>query len=317
VLDAGSNTVHLLVADGHVGAPPLPVTALKQKLRLGERLDRDGAIDDDGVRLLVECVREAVAAAGHHGVDELHAFGTAAIRDASNASEVLQRVERETGVRLMLLSGEQEAQLTFIAARQWLGWSAGPLLLMDIGGGSAEVAWGPGAAPAFAISLPLGAARLTREWFPSDPPPPRTVKRLRRHVGDQLAVLRDRLRWEAGDARPVATSRTFQQLARLCGAPGDADGAFTSRRLRAEDLRRWLPRLATMSSARRAKLPGISRARSVQSLAGAIVAERLLWALGVDEVTICPWALREGILLHRLDHNRTPQALSVEPARSG
>jgi exopolyphosphatase/guanosine-5'-triphosphate,3'-diphosphate pyrophosphatase len=307
VLDAGSNTVHLLVADGHAGGPPLPVTALKQKLRLGDRVDRDGAIDDDGVRLLIECVRQAVAAAGHHGVDELHAFGTAAIRDARNAPEVLQRVERETGVRLMVLSGEQEAQLTFIAARQWLGWSAGPLLLLDIGGGSVEVAWGPGAAPTFAISLPLGAARLTRDWFPSDPPTSQAVKRVRRHVADQVAVLRDRLRWEAADARPVATSRTFQQLARLCGATGD--GTVASHRLRADDLRRWLPRLATMPAARRAKLPGISRARSVQSLAGAIVAERLMWALGVDEVTICPWALREGVLLHRLDRHPAPPAL--------
>jgi exopolyphosphatase/guanosine-5'-triphosphate,3'-diphosphate pyrophosphatase len=302
VLDAGSNTVHLLIVDGTAGGPPLPVFATKQPVRLAERVDGAGTIDDDGVARLVACVRQAATEAARQGVDELYAFATAAVRDAPNGAEVLRRIEAETGVRLHLLSGEQEAVLTFTAVRRWLGWSAGPLLLLDIGGGSAEIAWGRAEEPSFAVSLPLGAGLLTRQWFTEgDPPRPGAVRSLRRHVRDQLGAVADRLRWEATQARAVATSRTFQQLARLCGAPPQRRGPFARRQLRLADLQAWLPRLAEMPAERRARLPGISRARANQSLAGAVVAERLMRTLGLDEVEICPWALREGMILHRFE----------------
>jgi exopolyphosphatase / guanosine-5'-triphosphate,3'-diphosphate pyrophosphatase len=108
------------------------------------------------------------------------------------------------------------------------------------------------------------------------------------------------MRWE-GTRTAVATSRTFQQLARLCGAPPMRDGPFVPRVLRRDDLSAQLNRLAALPVAERAGLPGISAARARQSLAGAIVAHTAMSLLRVSEVTVCPWALREGILLRRLE----------------
>ena len=301
VLDAGSNTVHLAVVDGQPGSPPLPVVALKQRLRLAQRMDPSGSIDPKGVLGLVECVRRAAVEAQRYRVDELYAFATAAIREALNAMEILGLVHQETGIQLRILAPEDEARLTFTAARRWFGWSAGPLLMFDIGGGSAEVAWGRGEEPSFAVSLPLGAGRLTRAYLPTDPPTGEEVARLNRHVKEHVGALRDRMQWDVGAARPVATSRTFQQLARLCGAAPRRQGLFATRQLRARDLSRWIPKLARMNNVERSALPGLSRARASQSVAGAIVALRLMQTFDVEVVDVCPWALREGVMLHRLD----------------
>ncbi len=136
VLDVGSNTVHLLVVDAHPGARPLPAHSHKVELRLAQLLDEDGAIGPEGVDKLVGVVQEALQAAEDKGVEELLPFATSAVREASNADDVLARVQTETGVELQVLTGAEEARLTFLAVRRWFGWSAGKLLVLDIGGGS-------------------------------------------------------------------------------------------------------------------------------------------------------------------------------------
>jgi exopolyphosphatase/guanosine-5'-triphosphate,3'-diphosphate pyrophosphatase len=173
-------------------------------------------------------------------------------------------------------------------------------LLLDIGGGSMEMAYGQDMVPEFAVSLPIGAGRLTRDLLRGDPPSQSEVKKLRRYVRDQLDEVSNRMRWE-GPRTAVATSRTFQQLARLCGAPPMRDGPFAARVLRRRDLKAQIGRIAHLPAAHRAKLPGISAARARQALAGAVVAYAAMTRLRIDEVTICPWALREGILLRRLE----------------
>lgn len=218
VLDVGSNTVHLLVVDAHPGARPLPAHSHKAELRLAQLLDERGAIGQDGVDLLVGTVREALEAAEDKGVEELLPFATSAVREASNADDVLARVKDATGVELRVLSGEEEARLTFLAARRWFGWSAGRLLVLDIGGGSLEIAYGIDEEPDAAVSLPLGAGRLTAGWLPGDPADPDDVKALRRHARAQIArTVGEFARFGAPD-HVVATSKTFKQLARLAGA---------------------------------------------------------------------------------------------------
>ncbi|MDX2828679.1 Ppx/GppA family phosphatase, partial [Streptomyces ipomoeae] len=168
VLDVGSNTVHLLVVDAHPGARPLPAHSHKVELRLAQLLDEAGAIDPDGVEKLIGVVHEALQAAEDKGVEEMLPFATSAVREASNADDVLARVKDETGVELQVLTGAEEARLTFLAVRRWFGWSAGKLLVLDIGGGSLEIAYGIDEEPDAAVSLPLGAGRLTAGWLPDD-----------------------------------------------------------------------------------------------------------------------------------------------------
>ncbi|MBZ4018203.1 Ppx/GppA phosphatase family protein [Streptomyces purpurogeneiscleroticus] len=302
VLDVGSNTVHLLVVDAHPGARPLPAYSHKAELKLAELLDGDGNVAGPGVDRLVATVREAMQVAEDKGVEDVLPFATSAIREAPNGEDVLARVAEETGVTLRVLSGEDEARLTFLAARRWFGWSAGRLLLLDIGGGSLEIAYGLDEDPDAAVSLPLGAGRLTNTDLPGDPPDPEDVRALRRRVrADVARVVSDFTRFGSPD-HVVATSKTFKQLARLAGAARSAEGLYVQRGLSRKALEEWVPQLAAMTAEERAELPGVSEGRARQLLAGALVAEAAMDLFGVDELEICPWALREGVILRRLDH---------------
>ncbi|WP_030373399.1 Ppx/GppA phosphatase family protein [Streptomyces rimosus] len=302
VLDVGSNTVHLLVMDAHPGARPLPAYSHKAELRLAELLDEGGAVAEAGVERLVATVRAAVQVAEDKGVEDVLPFATSAIREAANGEDVLGRVERETGVRLRVLSGEDEARLTFLAARRWFGWSAGRLLVLDIGGGSLEIAYGLDEEPDAAVSLPLGAGRLTAGDLPGDPPEPEDIRALRKRVRAEIArVVSDFTRFGTPD-HVVGTSKTFKQLARIAGAARSAEGLYTQRELDRKALEEWVPKLAAMTGAERAKLPGVSEGRSRQLVAGALVAEGAMDLFGVRTLEICPWALREGVILRHLDH---------------
>jgi exopolyphosphatase/guanosine-5'-triphosphate,3'-diphosphate pyrophosphatase len=303
VLDVGSNTVHLLVVDAHPGARPLPAHSHKAELRLAELLDDDGAIGPEGVGTLISVIEEALQAAEDKGVEveDVLPFATSAVREASNAEGVLARVKSETGVDLQVLTGEEEARLTFLAARRWFGWSAGKLLVLDIGGGSLEIAYGIDEEPDAAVSLPLGAGRLTNAWLPGDPPDPVDVKELRRHVRARIARTVGEFSRLGSADHVVATSKTFRQLARIGGAARSAEGLYVHRELSRRSLEEWVPKLARMTEAERAALPGVSEGRARQLLAGALVAEGAMDLFGVAVLEICPWALREGVILRRLD----------------
>ncbi|MEU8521043.1 Ppx/GppA phosphatase family protein [Streptomyces sp. NBC_01216] len=302
VLDVGSNTVHLLVVDAHPGARPLPAHSHKAELRLAELLDERGAIAAAGVERLIATVGDGLQAAEDKGCEEVLPFATSAVREATNADAVLARVKERTGIDLQVLTGEEEARLTFLAARRWFGWSAGKLLLLDIGGGSLEIAYGIDEEPDAAVSLPLGAGRLTAGWLPGDPADPADVRALRRHVRAQIARTVGEFSRFGKPDHVVATSKTFKQLARLAGSPGSGDGLYVQRNLTRRSLEEWVPKLAGMTAEQRAGLPGVSEGRAPQLLAGALVAEGAMDLFGVDRLEICPWALREGVILRRLDH---------------
>jgi exopolyphosphatase/guanosine-5'-triphosphate,3'-diphosphate pyrophosphatase len=305
VLDVGSNTVHLLVVDAHPGARPLPAHSHKAELRLAELLDGVGAIGPEGVDRLITVVRDALQAAEDKGVEDLLPFATSAVREAGNADDVLARVEDATGGQRQVRTGEEEARLTFLAARRWFGWSAGKLLVLDIGGGSLEIAYGIDEEPDAAVSLPLGAGRLTAAWLPGDPPDPEDVRALRRHVRTESARTVGEFSRFGRPDHVVATSKTFKQLARLAGAARSAEGLYVQRELKRESLEGWVPQLAGMTVAQRAELPGVSDGRAGQLVAGALVAEAAMDLFGVEALEICPWALREGVILRRLDHMPT------------
>src|SRR3954469_12797872 len=266
VLDVGSNSAHLQVGDRHPGGPPLTVFRLKVPTRLAESVDSDGALSPSGVQRLVDAGGRAVAAARAGRVAELIPLPTATVRDATNGPHIRSLIKRTAGIELMSLSGEEEARLTFLAARRWLGFSAGPLLLLDIGGASMEIAYGGDENPELAVSLPLGAGRLTRELLPDHPACGDDVKVVRRHVRSVVGSLSERLEWLLRPHRAVGTSKTFKQLARLTGAPAWRRGMLISRYLRRDDLREWVPRLAAQSVTQRATLPGVSAPRARQLL---------------------------------------------------
>ncbi|MFC8179829.1 hypothetical protein CH293_15810 [Rhodococcus sp. 14-2470-1b] len=301
VLDVGSNTVHLLVVDAHRGGHPTPMSSSKATLRLSENTDADGNITREGADRLVNEVGDFASIATKSGCEELMAFATSAVRDAHNSDDVLARVQRETGVVLQTLSGVDEARLTFLAVRRWYGWSAGRILNLDIGGGSLELTSGTDEDPDVAFSLQLGAGRLTRDWLDGDPPGKRRVAVLRDWLDAELATPAKELLAAGEPDRSVGTSKTFRSLARLTGAAPSAAGPRVTRTLTANGLRQLIAFITRMTASDRAELEGVSADRSPQLVAGALVAEASMRALSVEQIEICPWALREGLILRKLD----------------
>jgi len=302
VIDIGSNTVHLLVVDAHPGGHPLPAFSHKVGLRLSENLAADGNVDGATADRLVAFLKDCLVVAEDQGVHDLFAFATSALRESPNGDAVIARVRDETGIELEVLSGPDEARMTFLAVRRWFGWSSGRLLVVDIGGGSLELATGLDEEPDVALSLPLGAGRLTRERLPGDPPPDDVVRPVRAYIRTTLAgQVRPLLKAGAPD-RAVGTSKTMRSLARVAGAAPRDEGPFVPRSLTRDDVRGIVSKLSGLDAAGRAALPGVSAGRAHQLLAGALVAEAAMDLLQVELVEICPWALREGLILRHLDH---------------
>lgn len=273
----------------------------KTVLRLAEHIDRSGKLSKAGATALVSAVSAARKSAREQDCDDLLAFATSAVREARNSSAVLDRVRDEAGVDLQVLSGRDEACLTFLAVRRWFGWSAGRLVVVDIGGGSLELASGVDEVPDVAISLPLGAGRLTREHLADDPPDRTDVEALRCYVGEQLAAVSQDVLAAGVPDRAIATSKTLRSLARLTGAAPSKEGMRVPRHLGLPGLRQVIGFISRIAAGDLAELEGVSPARAHQLLAGAIVAEAAMEALALPSVEICPWALREGIILRRLD----------------
>lgn len=300
VLDVGSNTVHLLVVDAHLGAHPWPAHSVKAVLRLAEQIGKDGRLSKTGADSLVTSVLQARDAAAKLETEDLLAFATSAVRDAKNSAEVLARVRKETGVELRVLSGEGEARMTFLAVRRWYGWSAGNLLVLDIGGGSLEIGVGIDEEPVQALSLPLGAGRMTRQFLGGDPPRARDIDALTEFAEealDEAVKSADITGWD----KAVATSKTFRTLARLAGSAPSAAGPRAHRQLTRTGLHQLLGFIRHIPSSALAEMDGVDSRRALQLLAGGIIAEVAMNRFGLDALDICPWALREGVILRRLD----------------
>ena len=305
VLDVGSNTVHLLVVDAHRGAHPTPTHDERFVLRLAEHVGDDDLLSKEGEKALFKAVVSACERAEKLGCDEFMGLVTSAIREARNGLEVLCRIRDRTGVDLQVLTGEDEARLTFLEVRRWFGWSAGQLLVLDIGGGSLELASGIDEDPDVALSLPLGAGRLTRQFLPAarngDRPDLEALEELDRHASDLLRPAAEKLRTVGKPDLVAATSKTFRTLARLTGAAPSSAGLRVARELRLQSLEQLLGFVSRIECDALAELQGVSPARAHQVPAGAVVAAAALRALDVPFVRICPWALREGVILRRLD----------------
>ncbi|MCX6450033.1 MAG: Ppx/GppA phosphatase family protein [Actinobacteria bacterium] len=297
VLDVGSNTVHLQVVDTSPGARPNPTFNYKEELRLTQYLTNDNLISDEGVEKLRGSIKRAIEQSISVQTQELLPFATSAIREANNGEQIINSINKDFHIDLQVLSGEEEAKLTFLAARRWFGWSSGRLLVIDIGGGSLEMAAGVDEAPEVAASLPLGAARLTKDFLLGDPYTDKSIRSLRDHIENKLEqILPSLVKYQETD-RSIATSKTLRTLARLSGDWFGGSG----KNITAEAIRKISAKLSEMDEASRAKLPGVSENRASQIVAGAFVAESVMRNLDINELEICPWALREGVVLKWMD----------------
>ena len=302
VLDVGSNTVHLLVVDAHSGARPIPAFSHKAELKLAAHLEDGTSLSGPGESSLRGVVEEALRIAEDKGVEDIIAFATSAVREAVNGEQVLARIREQTGAQINVMTGHEEARLTFLAARRWFGWSSGRLLVIDIGGGSLEVASGIDEEPDVVASLPLGARRLTRDWLSTDPPSAQEVRRLRKHVRAEIAR-------ETGRHAPARIPRSRGGDLEDLPAAGQDRGRGSVRRgpLRQarpparRRRRRWPNGCRRCRRPNGPSCPASRPAGSPSCRPGPSwpTPSSTCWAS--TSVELCPWALREGVILRRLD----------------
>ena len=291
VLDIGSNTVHMLIVDAAPGARPEPEASTKSTIRLMQYLKDDGSIKKAGTEALLSAVEKAMKLAEEYEITQLLVLATSALREAPNG-----------GQPVTVLSGVDEARLTFLAARRWYGWDAGRLLVIDIGGGSLEVAMGSDEDPTVALSVPAGAGRVTREFLPeSGVADDDDLEAARKNIRKILEPMVKSFPKSKHPMHAVGTSKTIRSLARLAGAVMRQPGRVDTSIMTIDQLEDWLPRLAAIAPDQRTALPGVTPERTYQIVGGGLVIDEIMNALDVKEIEICPWALREGAILRWLD----------------
>lgn len=323
VLDIGSNTAHMVIVERDAHGRFTQIDKQKELLQLADAAFPSMVLPDEAADRLVATVAGMRAFADDHGVATLIAFATSAIREAKNGMDVLARVRREAGVPVKVLPGSEEARLTYVAARAWATFSAKRLLVLDIGGGSLEVAGGEGDHPSIAVSLPLGGTRLTRRFFTTDPPRSEELAALRVHALAVLGPLAAQIREQEWDV-VCATSKTFRTLGSAAEAldtvpsPSAAFGfagsdGQTAPRLTAESVNLLAGHLEKTTLKERRKLDGVNKLRAANLIAGSQIAALAMQAFGLSRMVLAPWALREGLIVEHLQRLDAATRTTVSP----
>lgn len=281
VIDIGTNTVKLLVADVD-GGQVNPVISKDKTTRLGEGVNDSGKLTALAIARTVAAIGEFMEEAKSLGVMDVHALTTSAARDAGNRDEFLVAVHEKSGLSVEVITGQREAELIFRGVSSDPAWSKQPILVLDVGGGSAEFIQGQAGTIDRFQSLPLGAVRLTEkmgEDFPA------LVEFLRRTLHPALTG------YNVHDRKLIGTGGTVTTLARI--QSGKVDHASISQ----AEMRALVARLNALPLAERKKVPGLPPERADIIVAGSAVFMVAMELLGALELTVSVRNLRYGALL--------------------
>ncbi|HEX2701360.1 MAG TPA: Ppx/GppA phosphatase family protein [Acidimicrobiales bacterium] len=300
-LDLGSNSFHLLVADAHPDGSFDRLFREKEMLRLGDVVARHGRLTDEACDHALDAVRRFRSLAEGAGADVFVACATSAIREADNGGDLVERIARDTGVRVRVISGAEEAALIFRAVQASVLIDPGPALCLDLGGGSLEVMVGDSTELAWATSLKLGVARLTAELVkgdPVDPLRPGDQRRLRKRIEAVLGPVADAV----APFQPkllVGTSGTLCDLARMAVAEetGAVPISVNQHRVSRTAVEKLHETLVGLPLAGRRRIPGLDVRRAELAPAGSLLAVVAMELFGFDELVVGTWALREGMVL--------------------
>jgi exopolyphosphatase/guanosine-5'-triphosphate,3'-diphosphate pyrophosphatase len=303
-IDIGTNSVHMIVVRVRPDLSFEIVDREKEMVRLGA-----GGLD--GRRLTESAMDAALLAlsrfrrlAESHQVDQILASATSATREADNGPEFLAAILDRTGIRVRVISGTEEARLIHLAAVYGVDVARGRAVVVDIGGGSVEITWGR-ERPQLAKSFKLGVIRLTERFVEADPLPQRDERRLVRHIRSAIEGHAGAIA-KAGFDRVIGTSGTILSLGTMAAsADGGAPEELRNLRIPAAQIRSIREQVTRLPLAERLKLPGLEARRGDIVVAGAVLLDTILRALGAREITLCDLALREGLVLDYIHRNRT------------
>lgn len=296
-IDVGSNSIHMVVAEARPDGHFVVLDRAKEMVWLGRRSLTTGRLRRPAMDQGIQTLKTFRSIAERHGVTRFRAVATSAVREAGNGGEFIQRIYDEVGLRVRVIQGREEARLIFLGVAQVMDLRGGPFLLLDVGGGSVEVALVENGAATELHSLKLGVARLSEEAFASDPPRPREIERLEERLEESLEPALA-LAAKKGVKRVIATSGTLLELIsmaahRLGVHPGTQLHGLEVPAAAVSQLRRQLER--SDRDARRA-IRGANPKRVDLIVAGAILADVVLRRVKAKRLQACTWALREGLL---------------------
>lgn len=297
-IDVGTNSIHMIVAEAREGARYRVVDREKEMVQLGLASLGGQPLTDAAMDRAVTALARMSGIAKRWSVDELHAVATSAVREARNRRDFLKRVRDETGIKLRVISGEEEADYIYRAVRGAVDIGESTALCIDIGGGSTEFIVGTEDEVFFTASERLGSLRLAQQFSLIDRVPQASIDACRRHVHERAARIAKRIR-RIGIDMTIGTSGTIQALAAICCGDADA-GAHGLKPLSHERLAAILPELAAMTAAERAARFNVDEKRAATLVGGAIAIDEFLTLLGVPSLLACPVAMREGIIESRV-----------------
>lgn len=293
-IDCGTNSTRLLVA-GDDGAP---LERLMRVTRLGQGVHASGRLADEAVARTVEVLREYRTVMNDHGVDHVRITATSAARDAANRDDFFARATEAVGATPELLGGQEEGRLSFAGATAELDPDGGPFLVVDIGGGSTEFAFGsPGGSPDGVLSTDIGCVRLTEMFLHSDPPAPE-------ELSQAFDVVRGHLDDVAREIPGVGEARQFVGLAGTVAAMAAIEIGlpvydraqvhhFVLSRTAAEDVFRTL---ATESRGQRIHNPGLEEARADVIVGGAVILVAIMRYFELGECLVSESDILDGLI---------------------
>jgi exopolyphosphatase / guanosine-5'-triphosphate,3'-diphosphate pyrophosphatase len=297
VLDLGTNTTRLLVADvgeGQVGE----VERHTRITGLGRGVDATGRLSDEGVARVLEAVADYRAMIDRLGAERVVALATSAVRDAANGEDFVRELHERFAIEARAIPGEEEGRLTFLGATSRRAPGAEPVMVMDIGGGSTEYMVGiPGSVPDFDVSTSAGSVRQTERHLQSDPPAHEETEALADEIvaiveGEVPADFRERV--DSGIA--VAGTATSLAAISLELDPYDServDGFVLS----LGEVERLTAMLATLPLDRRREVTGLDPDRAPTIVAGAVILLESIRAFGLDEIEVSEADILHGAAL--------------------
>jgi exopolyphosphatase/guanosine-5'-triphosphate,3'-diphosphate pyrophosphatase len=316
-IDIGSNSIKLVVVEAAASDSFAVLAREREVVRLGHDTLREGFLAPEAVERAAETIRRFRSIAQARGAATVLATATASVREARNAAEFVEEIERRAGIRVEILSGVEEARLIGIAAAAGCGQGA-PLVNVDIGGGSTEISLMQGGEPSLLFSVKLGAVGLTEKFLASDPPKPKEMRALRAEIRAALERPAREMRG-ASWLRATGTSGTILALGEALRQRALRDAGEESKGAQPAGaevvlghLARLNERLSRMTLDERRGVAGISAQRAEIVVAGGQILEGVMESLGVNALRTCDYALREGVVI---DHLRMLEAESRPTAR--
>jgi len=302
-IDVGTNSIHMVVVQIQPSLPSFKIIATeKDMVRLGERCQITGQLTEEAMQRAIATLRRCRELATGLKAEEMIGVATSAVREAPNGREFLERVKKETGLTIDLISGEEEARRIYLGVLSGLEFNGKPHIIIDIGGGSTELILGDGHEPRCLSSTKVGAVRLTDLFVKSDPISDQDYIALRAYVRGMLDRAVEDLRQQLSPhEKPqlVGTSGTIESLMMIhtCDRLGTCPPSLRGYELTLEDLKALLAKLRRLNFNQRCQLLGMSERRAEIIVAGAVILAEAMEMLGQSSLITCDRALREGIIV--------------------